>query len=126
MAFPEQFGLMVEPTESFSKGELDRFIQVAKSIKQLVTKHPKVLQTVPHFTPIDRVDEVAANRQLQLTGELTTLPEILDNRIPPRKLATMEVDEIAQKILSAHGQVTSIKDETVRLAKAQGGSPLGL
>lgn len=105
VAFPEQFGLMVEPTESFSKGELDRFIQVAKSIKKLITRHPEVLQTVPHFTPIDRVDEVHAHRQLQLCGGLQQLPQILSNRIHPQQLGLLDTESIAEKILAAHREV---------------------
>ena len=107
VAFPEQFGLMVEPTESFSKKDLDRFIEVARSIKKLITQTPQVLHTVPHFTPIDRVDEVAANRQLQLKGGLKELPPILKNRILPKKLAAMEVAEIAQKIVTAHNRLAN-------------------
>ena len=101
VAFPERFGLMVEPTESFTKKELDRFVEVAKSIKDLIFQHPGVLQTAPHFTPVDRVDEVTANRVLEFSEKLTALPEVLPNRLPPSHLAAMGVNEIAQQIIDA-------------------------
>ena len=101
VAFPEQFGLMIEPTESFTKKELDRFIDVAKSIKKMITLYPKVLKTAPHFTPIDRVDEVLAHKQLQLSGELLKLPEILKNRIHPKELNALDTQSIESKILDA-------------------------
>ena len=35
---------------------------------------PEVLRSAPHFTPIDRVDEVGANRNLCLREKLEHLP----------------------------------------------------
>jgi glycine dehydrogenase len=67
VAFPEQYGLMLEPTETYSKKELDQFSDVVETILKLVNEHPEVLKTVPHFTPIDRVDEVLANKTPVLT-----------------------------------------------------------
>jgi glycine dehydrogenase len=52
---------MVEPTESFSKAELDDFIEVLVSINKILEDSPEVLTTAPHFTPIRKVDEVTAN-----------------------------------------------------------------
>ncbi|MCY4643812.1 MAG: glycine dehydrogenase, partial [Bacteriovoracales bacterium] len=104
VAFPEPLGLMVEPTESFTKGELDRFVHVSKSIKKLITEHPEVLQTVPHFTPIDRVDETWANRNLCFSGPLDKLPDILENRLGPHELSSMTVEEITERIILAHGE----------------------
>src|SRR5690606_25209395 len=40
VAFPEQFGLMIEPTESFTKAELDRFCDVVGAIHTLIHDHP--------------------------------------------------------------------------------------
>ena len=53
---------MIEPTESYSLEELDRFAEAVKTIGSIAREHPEVLKRAPHFTPIDRVDEVAANR----------------------------------------------------------------
>src|SRR5690606_19444658 len=48
VAFPEQYGLMIEPTESFTKAELDHFIEVVQTIYNIVREHPQVLTTAPH------------------------------------------------------------------------------
>jgi glycine dehydrogenase len=103
VAFPEVYGLMVEPTESFTKAELDRFVEVLKAIHGLISKTPDVLKTVPHFTPIGRVDEVSANRSPDLAERLgTSLPEVIENRVGPEVLRTLPVEEVCKKILEAH------------------------
>jgi glycine dehydrogenase len=102
VAFPEVYGIMVEPTESYSKAELDRFVDAVLEIRRMIEKHPEVLQTVPHFTPVDRVDDVTANRQLILSEPLKTLPEILNNRVTPQDLGAMNVKDISKRILAAH------------------------
>ena len=109
VAFPEVYGLMVEPTESYSKAELDRFADAVLEIYRLVEEHPEVLLTVPHFTPIDRVDDVAANRQPELSQKLQGLPEILKNRIEPQTLGRMSLSEIRQAILDAHRRTAKAK-----------------
>ena len=102
VAFPEQFGLMIEPTESYSKAELDRFIDIITAIKKILIDHPEVLMTAPHFTPIDKVDEVEANKNLILSEKITRLPEVIPNRIDPGPLKTMAVGDICMKIIEAH------------------------
>lgn len=99
VAFPEQFGLMVEPTESFSKKELDDFCNTVESIHRLISERPEVLKTVPHFTPIDRVEELAANKTPVLKGNLNTLTEILNNRVEPRVLMSLDSIEVENKII---------------------------
>ena len=102
VAFPEIFGLMIEPTESFSKSELDRFADAVIAIKSLILESPEVLKTAPHFTPIDRVDEVAANRSPILREEIQHLPALPYNRIKTSTLMDLSIDEIKQKILEAN------------------------
>jgi len=102
VAFPEVYGLMIEPTESYNMGELDRFAEVVKTIHILLNEHPEVLTTVPHFTPINKVDEVDANKNICLAEKITTLPEIFVNRVDPNRLSTMSVDAIMKEILKAH------------------------
>ncbi len=99
VAFPEVYGMMFEPTESYSKTELDRFAEAVIKILLIIRKHPDVLHKVPLFTPVDRVDEVAANRQLQLREPLSRLPNIPVNRIPAPELQAHSIDEIYRKIL---------------------------
>ena len=107
VAFPEQFGLMVEPTESYSKKELDQFVDVVKTILKLVNDAPEVLKTVPHFTPIDRVDEVTANKNPLLTERITEhLPDIIPDRVNSEKLRKMTPGDLCDLITKTHKQTT--------------------
>ncbi len=101
VAWPEPLGLMVEPTESYSKAELDRLIDAMQTILDLIRQHPEVLLRAPLFTPVDRVDDVAANRNLQLQEPLQKLPELHPHRILPRELHRMSNQEIKEKIIAA-------------------------
>jgi glycine dehydrogenase len=101
VAFPEPFGLMIEPTESFSKEELDRFLDILKAIHQVLSNNPEVLKTVPHFTPVSKVDEVAANKNLILSENIKLLPKVLKNKVNPGELKTMPVNQIIEKIIEA-------------------------
>ncbi len=101
VAWPEPLGLMIEPTESYTKAELDRFADAVKAIIKLVKEHPQVLNSAPHFTPIDRVEEVEANRDVCLSESLESLPVLNTARITTRELAQMPVDEIYAKIVEA-------------------------
>ncbi len=100
VAFPEAFGLMIEPTESYTKSELDHFGDSVSAILELVREDARVLVAAPRFTPIDRVDDVAANRNLVLSERLTRLPLVIPNRIPPDELNRMPVGEIKGRILA--------------------------
>lgn len=101
VAWPEPLGLMIEPTESYTKAELDRFADAVNAIMKLVREHPHVLTTAPHFTPIDRVEEVEANRDVCLSESLESLPVLNRARISTRELAQMPVAEIYEKIVAA-------------------------
>lgn len=63
--------LLIEPTESESKRTLDRFISILKTILHEIETNPDIVKTAPHNTPINRLDEVAANRQPILKHSLT-------------------------------------------------------
>ena len=103
VAFPEVYGLMLEPTESFTKDELDQFCVVVETIHHIINEYPQVLQTVPHFTPIDRVDEVTANKKLALMEQdENLLSEILEDRVDASKLRNSTKEEIIKLILEAH------------------------
>ncbi len=108
VAFPEVYGLMIEPTESYSQKELDRFIEVMKAIKKLIHQSPQVLLTAPHFTPVDKIDEVTANKQLILSEEFTHLPEVYHNRYSPEDLKSLSVQAITEHILQAHLKRSSL------------------
>lgn len=101
VAWPEPLGLMIEPTESYSKAELDRFAEAVKAILRLIKEHPAALNSAPHFTCIDRVEEVEANRDVCLSESLETLPALNVARIHSSELAKMPVEEIYAKIVDA-------------------------
>ena len=104
VAFPEVYGLMIEPTESYTKAELDRFAEAVLAIREIIRECPPALASAPHFTPIDRVDEVAANRNLVLREKLGFLPPIPSNRVAPAELLDLPISEIKRRILDATEQ----------------------
>ena len=55
--------LMIEPTESESKEELDLFIEAMRIISEEAASDPELLKTAPHTTRVRRLDEVAAARK---------------------------------------------------------------
>ena len=54
---------MIEPTETESKEVLDKF---ASDLHEVLSEDPEILTSAPHTTPVKRVDEVWAARQLIL------------------------------------------------------------
>src|SRR5450432_264211 len=55
--------LMIEPTESESKEELDLFVEAMKSIAEEVEEDPQTVLDAPHSTRVSRLDETAAARK---------------------------------------------------------------
>ncbi len=55
--------LMIEPTETESKLELDQFVDAMKSIAEEVDQNPELVLKAPHSTRTRRVDEVTAARK---------------------------------------------------------------
>jgi glycine dehydrogenase subunit 2 len=58
--------LMIEPTETEGKPGLDAFIHAMREIARECAEDPDVVRTAPHTTPVRRVDEVGAARNLVL------------------------------------------------------------
>jgi glycine dehydrogenase subunit 2 len=58
--------LMIEPTESESKQTLDAFADVLLKIAQEAHTDPDLLKSAPHITPVGRLDEVKAAKELVL------------------------------------------------------------
>jgi len=54
--------MMIEPTESESREELDAFIEAMRTIDEEARRDPELVRTAPHTTPIRRLDEVSAAR----------------------------------------------------------------
>jgi glycine dehydrogenase subunit 2 len=55
--------MMIEPTESESREELDLLIDALKQIAQEAAENPELVQTAPHSTRIQRLDETGAARR---------------------------------------------------------------
>jgi len=53
--------LMIEPTETFEKEELDRFIEALRKICEEARTNPKTVLSAPHDTAVSRLDEVKAS-----------------------------------------------------------------
>jgi glycine dehydrogenase len=108
VAFPEVLGLMLEPTESYTKAELDDFVETVTTIHKIVHETPEVLQTVPHFTPIDRVDEVLANKNITLSEPLgASLIPVLPNRESAKELTKLAKSDVWKRIVDAHKRVNA-------------------
>ncbi len=60
--------IMIEPTETESKEDLDSFIEACKAIVREAREEPALLREAPHSTRVRRLDETAAARRPCLTG----------------------------------------------------------
>jgi glycine dehydrogenase subunit 2 len=71
MSFPliVHGALMVEPTETESKRDLDQFIDIMKTIAREAKTEPELLKAAPHQTVVRRLDETAAARNPILKWE---------------------------------------------------------
>jgi glycine dehydrogenase subunit 2 len=58
--------IMIEPTETESKETLDNFIEVMKEAAALAISDPQRLKDAPQNTPVKRLDETKAVRDLDL------------------------------------------------------------
>jgi len=80
VAFPliVQGALMIEPTESESREELDLFIEAMRAIARETETNPELVRTAPHTTRVKRLDEVAANRKPILRWQPDPTPDAAD------------------------------------------------
>jgi len=58
--------LMIEPTESETKRSLDRFADAMIAIAGEAESNPELVREAPHTTPVGRLDEARAARDLRL------------------------------------------------------------
>lgn len=61
--------LMIEPTESESKESLDEFIEFTIKVAKEVEENPELVKSAPRNTPVLRLDEVKASRELDVRWE---------------------------------------------------------
>ncbi len=59
--------LLIEPTETEAKEDLDGFVEAMIDILREAEHDPEKLRTAPHTMPLRRLDDVRAARQLDLT-----------------------------------------------------------
>jgi len=71
MSFPliVHGALMIEPTETESRRDLDQFIEAMKIIAKEASENAAVLKSAPHHTYVRRLDETAAARNPIVTWE---------------------------------------------------------
>ncbi len=60
--------IMIEPTETECKEDLDRFIDAMQQIAREAAENPQLLHDAPHKSKVRRLDEVAAARKPCLAG----------------------------------------------------------
>jgi glycine cleavage system P protein (glycine dehydrogenase) subunit 2 len=58
-----QGAMLIEPTESVGRQELDQFIDAMRSIAKEAVEDPELVLNAPHTTRIGRLDEAAAARK---------------------------------------------------------------
>jgi glycine dehydrogenase subunit 2 len=58
--------LLIEPTETESKQTLDAFVMAMKEILAEAHTTPELVKGAPHTTPVRRLDDVKAARDLDL------------------------------------------------------------
>jgi glycine dehydrogenase subunit 2 len=58
--------LLIEPTETEAKEDLDRFCDALASIREEMRNDPEKLTSAPHTMPVRRLDDVRAAKQLDL------------------------------------------------------------
>ena len=58
--------MMIEPTETESKESLDNFLEAMITIAKQAEENPDLLKNSPCTTPVGRLDEVKANKELNV------------------------------------------------------------
>jgi glycine dehydrogenase subunit 2 len=58
--------LLIEPTETESKEDLDGFVAAMTAIRHEAQENPEQVKNAPHSLPVRRLDDVRAARQLDL------------------------------------------------------------
>lgn len=65
--------LMVEPTESETPEQLERFIEAMRRIAKEAEEQPELVRSAPHVTSLSRLDEVTAARKPVLVAPRSLL-----------------------------------------------------
>jgi glycine dehydrogenase subunit 2 len=62
--------LLIEPTETESKQTLDAFVAAMQEILDEARANPDLVKSAPHTTPVRRLDDVKAARELDLAWKI--------------------------------------------------------
>ncbi|MGD0446227.1 MAG: aminomethyl-transferring glycine dehydrogenase subunit GcvPB [Edaphobacter sp.] len=75
-----QGAMMIEPTESESREELDLLVDALKQIAREAEENPELVQTAPHTTRVQRLDETTAARKpvLRWKAPVAAHPVLVD------------------------------------------------
>jgi glycine dehydrogenase subunit 2 len=60
--------IMIEPSETESKADLDSFVAAMQAIAEEARTEPETVHSAPHRTKVRRLDEVLAARKPCLIG----------------------------------------------------------
>ncbi len=77
--------LMIEPTESESREELDLFVDAMRQIAREAEENPELILSAPHSTRVSRLDETAAARKPVLRWKAPPAPTSLTPDNTPAK-----------------------------------------
>jgi glycine dehydrogenase subunit 2 len=67
--------LMIEPTETESLQTLDAFVEAMIKIAKEAHENPELLKSAPHDTPVGRLDEIKAAKELVLCCAVNTISD---------------------------------------------------
>jgi glycine dehydrogenase subunit 2 len=62
--------LMIEPTETVSREELDAYVEALKKISEEAYSDPEIVKGAPHNTAVRRVDDVLAAKRPVITWRM--------------------------------------------------------
>ena len=68
--------LLIEPTETESKETLDEFVEVMGALIKLAAEHPQAMKDAPITTPVRRLDDVKAARELDVAWKAPHAPHL--------------------------------------------------
>tara|TARA_R110000868_G_scaffold380784_1_gene646873 strand:+ start:47971 stop:49416 length:1446 start_codon:yes stop_codon:yes gene_type:complete len=58
--------LLIEPTETETREEIDGFVAAMSAIRKEAESNPELVRTAPHTMPVKRLDDVKAARELDI------------------------------------------------------------
>jgi glycine dehydrogenase subunit 2 len=75
--------LLIEPTETESKETLDEFVEVMGALLELSSDDPQAMKDAPVTTPVRRLDDVKAAKELDVSWKAPHAPHLHMTPAPP-------------------------------------------